>query len=54
MTTYQSLHAAAASPISATECIETEMAVLKHAQTKNFSDKEHALKPINLCIQIVD
>lgn len=50
MTTYKSLHGAAAPPMSATERIETEMAVLKHAQTESFPDEVHALqanKPVH-------
>ncbi|KAL0147788.1 hypothetical protein M9458_056904 [Cirrhinus mrigala] len=50
MTTYQYLHGAAAPPMSATERIETEMAVLKRAQTESFPDEVHALqanKPVH-------
>ncbi len=44
MTTYQSLHGAAAPSMSATECIGTEMAVLKRAQAESFPDEVHALQ----------
>lgn len=44
MATYQFLHEGAASPMSATEHIRTEMVVLKRAQIKSFPDKVHALK----------
>ncbi len=54
MTTYQSLHGAAAPPMSVTECIETEMAVLKCAQAERFPDEVHALQANKLCIQTVD
>ncbi len=50
MTTYMSLHGAAAPPLSATEGIETEMAVLKRAQAESFPDEVHALqanKPVH-------
>ncbi|KAL0153839.1 hypothetical protein M9458_050869, partial [Cirrhinus mrigala] len=50
MTTYQSLHGAAAPPMSITECIETEMAVLKCTQIESFPDEVHALqanKPVH-------
>lgn len=50
MTTYQSLHGAAAPPMSATKCIETEIAVLKRAQAESFPDEVHALqanKPVH-------
>ncbi|XP_052456318.1 uncharacterized protein LOC128016040 [Carassius gibelio] len=50
MTTYEFLHGAAAPPMSATDRIETEMAVLKRAQTESFPDEVHALqanKPVH-------
>ncbi len=50
VTTYRSLHGAAAPPMSATERIETEMAVLKRAQAERFPDEVHALqanKPVH-------
>ncbi|KAL1282348.1 hypothetical protein QQF64_001151 [Cirrhinus molitorella] len=44
LTTYQSMHGAAASSMSATERIEIERAVLERAQFESFPDEVHTLK----------